>query len=89
VNENSEAARAIHRANCGVIVPAENPEALTAAIVSLKKNPELRRVLGANARAYAEGHFAKAGVLRTYDEFFLNVLCTTGLSPAPEELREG
>jgi colanic acid biosynthesis glycosyl transferase WcaI len=89
VNENSEAARVIHRANCGVIVPAENPEALTAAILSLKRNPELRRVLGANARAYAEAHFTKASVLRTYDEFFLNTLCTTGLSPVPEELREG
>src|SRR6202451_2511863 len=47
VNENSEAARVIHRANCGVTVPAENPAALIAAIVSLKGNPELRRVLGA------------------------------------------
>jgi colanic acid biosynthesis glycosyl transferase WcaI len=89
VNENSEAARVIHRANCGVTVPAENPAALIAAIVSLKGNPELRRVLGANARAYAERHFTKATVLRAYDEFFLSTLCTTGLSPAPKELLDG
>jgi colanic acid biosynthesis glycosyl transferase WcaI len=80
---------AAHRANCGVTVPAENPAALMAAIVSLKGNPELRRVLGANARAYAERHFTKATVLRAYDEFFLSTLCTTGLSPAPKELLDG
>lgn len=88
VNENSEAARVILQANCGVIVPAENPEALTAAIVSLQKNPVLRRELGANARTYAERHFTKASVLQAYDEFFLNTLCTAGLVPSREELAE-
>lgn len=88
VNENSEAARVIRRANCGVIVAAEDPEALSAAVRSLKNEPELRRELGANARAYAEEHFTKASALEAYDEFFLSVLCTTGISVAPEEIPE-
>lgn len=86
VNENSEAAHIIRNANCGVIVPAEDFEALTAAVISLQKDVELRRVLGANGRIHAELHFTKARVLRAYDEFFLNILCTVRLSPAQEEV---
>jgi colanic acid biosynthesis glycosyl transferase WcaI len=70
VSEKSEAARQIHRADCGVVVPPENPEALAAAVLLLRKDAGLRRRLGANARAFAETHFTKAGVLRRYDEFF-------------------
>jgi colanic acid biosynthesis glycosyl transferase WcaI len=88
VNENSEAARVIRRAQCGVIVPAEDPEALSTAMLALQSDPELRRELGANARLYAEMHFTKASVLEAYDEFFLTVLCTTGLSLAVEEVPE-
>jgi colanic acid biosynthesis glycosyl transferase WcaI len=88
VSENSEAARVIRRANCGVIVAAENPEALSAAMRSLKNDPELRCKLGSNARAYAEEHFTKASVLEAYDEFFLSVLCSTGISLTREEVPE-
>ena len=89
VNENCEAARIIRQASCGVIVPAENPEALTAVMVALRKDPELCRMLGANGRIYAEQHFTKASVLQTYDELFLNTLCATAFSPAREEVAEG
>ena len=89
VNENCEAARIIRQASCGVIVPAENPEALTAVMVALRKDPELSRVLGANGRVYAEEHFTKASVLQAYDELFLNTLITTAFSPAREEVAEG
>jgi hypothetical protein len=67
VSENSEAARVIRCAKCGVLVPAE---ALSTALLAPKNDPGLRRVLEA------------------YDEFFLTVLCTTGLSPAVEEAPE-
>ena len=70
VSEKSEAARQIRRANCGVVIPPENPKALADAMLSLRSDADLRRKLGANARAYAEIHFTKAGVLRRYDEFF-------------------
>lgn len=70
VSEKSEAARQILLANCGVVVPAENPRALGDAVLSLRRNPALREELGTNGRAYAEAHFTKALVLRKYDEFF-------------------
>jgi colanic acid biosynthesis glycosyl transferase WcaI len=70
VSEKSEAARQIHRANCGVVVPPENPKALVAAVLLLRKDAGLRRKLGANARAFAETYFTRMGVLRQYDDFF-------------------
>jgi colanic acid biosynthesis glycosyl transferase WcaI len=76
VSEKSEAARQIRRANCGVVIPPENPEALAEAVLLLRKDAELRREFGANARAFAEKYFTKTGVLRRYDEFF------RGLRPA-------
>jgi glycosyltransferase involved in cell wall biosynthesis len=88
VSENSEAARVIRHARCGAIVAADNPEALGKAMLSLKNDLELRRRLGANARAYAEEHFTKASALQAYDELFLTVLCTTGLSLTAEGVPE-
>jgi NAD(P)-dependent dehydrogenase (short-subunit alcohol dehydrogenase family) len=88
VSGNSEAARVIRHANCGVIVAAEDPEALSAAVRSLKDDPKLRSQLGANARTYAEEHFNKAGVLEAYDEFFLRVLCTTEISLNTQQFPE-
>jgi colanic acid biosynthesis glycosyl transferase WcaI len=70
VSEKSETSRQVHLANCGVVVPAENPQALVDAVLALRRNPVLRKELGANGRAYAEAHFTKARVLREYDEFF-------------------
>ena len=78
VNENSEAARVIRRAQCGVIVPAEDPRPSARqcsrykTILNCAASWALMRVL------YAEMHFTKASVLEAYDEFFLTVLCTTG-----------
>jgi colanic acid biosynthesis glycosyl transferase WcaI len=70
VSEKSEAARQILLANCGVVVPAEDPQALADAVLALRRNPVLRKELGANGRAYAEAHFTRVRVLREYDDFF-------------------
>jgi glycosyltransferase involved in cell wall biosynthesis len=40
----------------GVLVPAQNVEALAAAIKDLLENPARRKILGENARRYAEEH---------------------------------
>jgi colanic acid biosynthesis glycosyl transferase WcaI len=70
VSEKSEAARQIRRAECGLVVPAEDPAAVVEALLSLRRDPALRAELGANGRAYAEKHFTKQKVLQKYDEFF-------------------
>jgi colanic acid biosynthesis glycosyl transferase WcaI len=70
VSERSEAARQIQRADCGIVVAPENPEALAQAVVRLRREAHLRDRLGANGRAYAEAHFTRARILHRYDEFF-------------------
>jgi colanic acid biosynthesis glycosyl transferase WcaI len=70
VSERSEAARHIARAGCGIVIPAEDPEALADTVLRLSGDPGLRAQLGANGRAYAEAHFTRRAVLRQYDLFF-------------------
>ena len=70
ISEKSEAARYIREANCGLVVPPENPAALVQGILELKQNLMLRKEMGMNGRAYAEAHFTRDKVLQCYDAFF-------------------
>jgi len=70
VSENSETARCVERAKCGVIVPAEDPKALVEAAMLLQRDFGMRQSLGTNGRAYAEQHFTKQKVLEKYDALF-------------------
>ena len=63
VNAESESARLIQRAECGVIVPPEDPEALARAVIELKSSPGRVVSLGKNARAFAELRFDRERVL--------------------------
>lgn len=63
VHPASEAATVVRAAECGVIVPPEQPEPLAAAIADLAARPAIARTLGANGRRYAEANYAKARVL--------------------------
>jgi colanic acid biosynthesis glycosyl transferase WcaI len=74
VSAKSEAARQIGRANCGLLVPAEDPAALAAAVRTLRREPALRAQLGSNGRRYAEEHFARSTVLQAYDELLGNLI---------------
>jgi putative colanic acid biosynthesis glycosyltransferase WcaI len=69
VSERSETARQISRANCGVVVSAEDPHALVKAVRALRSAPVFCHRLGKNGRAYAEANFTKSSVLQRYDEF--------------------
>jgi colanic acid biosynthesis glycosyl transferase WcaI len=70
ISEKSEAARYIREANCGLVVPPENPAALVQGILELRQNLALRKEMGMNGRAYAEAHLTKDKVLQRYDAFF-------------------
>lgn len=52
----------------GVVVPAEDPTALNAAVSLLIDNPDLRLRLGRNARAYAVEHLGKEQVLVRFEQ---------------------
>jgi colanic acid biosynthesis glycosyl transferase WcaI len=66
VNEESEAGRTIREARCGVVVPAEDPQALAAAVINLRRQPALLARLGEAGRAYASAHYDKAVILSAW-----------------------
>jgi len=70
VSDQSETARYIERAQCGLIVHPEEPEALVSTVLALRNALALREKFGANGRAYVQQHFTKEKVLREYDLFF-------------------
>jgi colanic acid biosynthesis glycosyl transferase WcaI len=65
----SEAAREIERAQAGVLVPPDNPEALVGAIARLQREPRLARELGKNGGDYAHAQLGRSDALRAYDAF--------------------
>ncbi len=70
VSHRSEAARQVRCADCGLLVCAEDPDALLGGVNELRRAPALRRRLGRNGRAYAEAHFTKERVLQSYELLF-------------------
>jgi len=50
-------------ANCGIVVPPEDSEAVVRAVCTLAGDPALRARLGRAARLYAETHFERDAVL--------------------------
>jgi glycosyltransferase involved in cell wall biosynthesis len=67
-----EAAEVVRRADAGVVVPPEDPEALAQAILELKGNPEQCLTYGQNGRAFVTAHYSRqalakqlAGLLET------------------------
>ena len=53
---------------CGLVVPAEHPESLYAAVRQLAGDEALRRSLGQAARLYAEAHLGKEQVLLKFEQ---------------------
>lgn len=63
VHADSEAARLIRNARCGVVVAPEAPEALQAAVADLLADPARRRRLGAAGRNFAALEFDRSVIL--------------------------
>jgi colanic acid biosynthesis glycosyl transferase WcaI len=62
------------KANCGLVVPPEDPDSMAAAIAKLAADPELRARLGANGRAYAEANLDRDAVLRRFEQDLLELV---------------
>jgi colanic acid biosynthesis glycosyl transferase WcaI len=73
VHPESEAAKYIRRAQCGLVVQPESPGELADAICQIRSDPERADRLGRSARVFAEENFARDRVLRWYEEFFSRV----------------
>jgi colanic acid biosynthesis glycosyl transferase WcaI len=56
---------------CGIVVPAEDPAALQAAVAELVASPPLRQTLGDAARRYAVNHLGREQVLLRFERDLL------------------
>jgi glycosyltransferase involved in cell wall biosynthesis len=61
-----EAARLVEAERCGVVVPPENPRALSEALLALAADPARRAALGAAGRRAAERDFGREAWLRRW-----------------------
>jgi glycosyltransferase involved in cell wall biosynthesis len=54
---DGEAARAVRAANCGIVTPAEDPDALAAALLRLAGDRQRARAMGAAGSEYVQTHY--------------------------------
>ncbi|QHS51293.1 glycosyltransferase WbuB [Edaphobacter sp. 12200R-103] len=64
--------------SCGLVVPAEDPAALHAAVARLVEEGSLRARLGANARRYAVQHLGRQQVLEQFEEDVKRLIVSIG-----------
>ena len=70
VPNDSETARVIQKAKCGVVVEPGNTEELERTILKLKGNPEFREELGENGRKFLEENMILEKNVAVYEEIF-------------------
>jgi colanic acid biosynthesis glycosyl transferase WcaI len=68
VNELSEAGRMIREANCGIVVPPEDPGALAAAIRAFQFQDDRFASLGASGRRYVVEHHERVKILEQWSQ---------------------
>jgi len=66
VPENSEIARLVKEADCGVCIPPENPEFMAEAIKNMLNQPEALDRYGKNGRKYVVKHYSRDKLLKRY-----------------------
>jgi colanic acid biosynthesis glycosyl transferase WcaI len=68
----SEAARQVRTADCGLCVPPNQPADLANAIVWLAKEPTARAILGRHGREFAIKYYARETLLARYEQALLD-----------------
>lgn len=61
-----EGARLVQAAKAGIVVPAENPDALASTVAHLCGDEKLAQELGANGRRYAEENYQWSKIVRNW-----------------------
>ena len=64
----SDVASLVESAGCGRSLPPGDPDALAEAILELRASPELRAMMGAAGRRYAERELSAEAVVAQYDD---------------------
>lgn len=81
VPDNSEIARLVRTADCGVCVPPEDAAALAGAIRGLSQQSEQLRIYGKNGRQYVEKYLTRRRLTSQYNDLLQQVGDTDGLTP--------
>lgn len=71
---DSEAARQVRAAGCGVWVEPNQPKALAWAVMKLARDPAARQRLGEHGRRFVEKYFAREQILRAFETELVGVL---------------
>ncbi len=71
---NNDTERIVKKANCGLVVEAGNPQALSDAILYIYENFKLKDDFGRNGRHYAEKHFSLEGAVQSYNSIIKKLL---------------
>lgn len=71
---DSEAARQVRAADCGVLVPANAPSALASAVQELAADPTRRQLLGQRGRDFVIRHFERQNVLKEFEAELLRLV---------------
>jgi len=78
LSKGSEVARVLRDTGAGVRTEAEDSEALLAAILDLRSQPQRRVAMGGNGRAYARQHCEKERALSVFERQLLKVVHGNG-----------
>jgi colanic acid biosynthesis glycosyl transferase WcaI len=74
VNPTSQAAELIRESKSGIIVPPEDPTALSNAVREMKTDSKKLKDMGQRSRLYAEKHFDRKQILAAQEAFLLEVI---------------
>jgi colanic acid biosynthesis glycosyl transferase WcaI len=70
VDAESEVARLVENAGCGIAVAPEDAESITKAIRRLIESPDMLRMMGEAARHFVENWVSPSAVAQAYEELF-------------------
>ena len=73
VPDDSEISSLVKDADCGVLIPPEDPQAMAQAINDLAKQPDALKRYSANGRDYVVKHFSRAQLVKQYHQLLHQV----------------
>lgn len=89
VDEGTEVARTVLRADAGLAVPPDDPAAFTAAVSHLLDDPQAAAAMGAAGRRFVEGWASPAAVAVAYEELFAELIEARAARSRTWELARG
>jgi len=83
VAAESETARVIGEAGCGIVVQPGDGEGIRSAILRLKEDASVRETMGSNGKRYLEGYMSLEENVALYEEIFCTLAGGEGFARRP------